>query len=111
MQGDLPFGCSRRVFLLGALQSRRCGLQPDLEWPYAAAMFHDIGITEPYRTSALRSEIDGANAVRDFLLERGVAEADARKVWLASHRTPHLMCRNLASGLTCTPRCLTGSSV
>ncbi len=36
--------------------------------------------------------IDGANAARDFLLERGVDAADARKVWLSIglHTTPEV---------------------
>jgi hypothetical protein len=53
-------------------------------------MFHDIGLTKPYRTSMLRFEVDGANAARDFLLDHGVSETDARKVWLsiALHTTP-----------------------
>lgn len=87
---DLLFDHSRRVFLFGALQGRRLGLQPDLELLYVAAMFHDLGLTERYRTSDVRFEVDGANAARDFLLERGVDAADARKVWLgiALHTTP-----------------------
>ncbi|MEE6170097.1 MULTISPECIES: HD domain-containing protein [unclassified Mycolicibacterium] len=89
-ESDLLFDHSRRVFLFGALQGRRRGLQPDLELLYAGAMFHDIGLTEPYRESQLRFEVDGANAAREFLLARGVDEADARKVWLgiALHTTP-----------------------
>ena len=82
-EDDLLFHHSRRVFLFGALQGRRRGLQPDLELLYVGAMFHDIGLTEAYRTSQLRFEVDGANAARDFLLERGVDEAAARKVWLS----------------------------
>jgi hypothetical protein len=89
-ENDLLFDHSRRVFLFGALQGLRRGLQPDLELLYVGAMFHDIGLTEGYRTSNLRFEVDGANAARDFLLQRGVDEADARKVWLsiALHTTP-----------------------
>lgn len=89
-EDELLFNHSRRVFLFGALQGRRRGLQPDPELLYAGAMFHDIGLTEGYRTSMLRFEVDGANAARDFLLERGVDEAAARKVWLsiALHTTP-----------------------
>jgi hypothetical protein len=86
----LLFNHSRRVFLFGALQGRRRGLEPDLELLYAGAMFHDIALTDGYRTSMLRFEVDGANAARDFLLERGIDEAAARKVWLsiALHTTP-----------------------
>ena len=89
-EDDLLFHHSRRVFLFGALQGRRRGLRPDLELLYVGAMFHDIGLTEAYRTSQLRFEVDGANAARDFLLQRGVDEAAARKVWLsiALHTTP-----------------------
>jgi HD domain len=89
-EDDLLFDHSRRVFLFGALQGRRRGLQPDLELLYAGAMFHDIGLTERYRSSTLRFEVDSANAARDFLLERGVDKADAGKVWLgiALHTTP-----------------------
>jgi hypothetical protein len=89
-EDDLLFHHSRRVFLFGALHGRRRGLKPDLELLYAGAMFHDIGLTERYRTSSLRFEVDGANAARDFLLERGVDQADVDKVWLsiALHTTP-----------------------
>lgn len=89
-EDDLLFKHSRRVFLFGVLQGRRRGLQPHLELLYAGAMFHDLGLTERCRGSSLRFEVDGANAARDFLLERGVDKADARKVWLgiALHTTP-----------------------
>jgi HD domain len=84
------FHHSRRVFFFGALQGFRRGLQPDLELLYVGAMFHDLGLTERYRTSNLRFEVDSANAARDFLLQRGLDQADARKVWLsiALHTTP-----------------------
>jgi HD superfamily phosphodiesterase len=89
-EDDLLFNHSRRVFLFGVLQGRRRGLQPDPELLYAGAMFHDIGLTPRYRDSTLRFEVDGANAARDFLLEHGVGETDADKVWLgiALHTTP-----------------------
>jgi hypothetical protein len=90
VEDDLLFHHSRRVFLFGALQGRRRGLSPDLELLYVGAMFHDIGLTERYRSSTLRFEVDSANAAREFLRQRGVGEADARKVWLsiALHTTP-----------------------
>jgi len=89
-EDELLFNHSRRVFLFGALQGHRRGLQPDLELLYAGAMFHDIGLTEGFRSSMLRFEVDGANAARDFLLQRGVDHTAARKVWLsiALHTTP-----------------------
>src|SRR2546421_3852025 len=81
-EDDLLFDHSRRVFMFGVLQGRRRGLQADLELLYAGAMFHDLGLTERYRTSTLRFEVDGANAARAFLLEHGENEADAAQVWL-----------------------------
>jgi hypothetical protein len=89
-EDDLLFDHSRRVFLFGALQGRRRGLQPDLELLYAGAMFHDLGLTARYRTSTLRFEVNGADAARDFLVQHGVDKADAQKVWLsiALHTTP-----------------------
>lgn len=88
---DLLFDHSRRVFFFGVLQGRRRGLQPDLELLYTGAMFHDLGLTESYRdSSTVRFEVDGANAAREFLLQRGIDEAGARNVWLgiALHTTP-----------------------
>jgi HD superfamily phosphodiesterase len=90
-EDDLLFDHSRRVFFFGALQGRRRSLDPDLELLYAGAMFHDVGLTDPYRTSStLRFEVDSANLARDFLLERGVDRATAHTVWLsiALHTTP-----------------------
>ena len=86
------FQHSRRVYLFGALHARRLGLQPDPELLYVAAMFHDLGLTARYGTSTQRFETDGADAARDFLLEHGVGQSDADKVWLgiALHTTPEV---------------------
>jgi hypothetical protein len=90
-EDDLLFDHSRRVYFLGVMQGRRRGLHPDLELLYAGAMFHDVGLTEPYRsTSTSRFEVDSADLARDFLMDRGVDAAVARTVWLgvALHTTP-----------------------
>jgi HD superfamily phosphodiesterase len=90
VEDDLLFNHSRRVFLFGALQGERRGIDPDLELLYVGAMFHDIGLTPLYRDSMLRFEVDGANAADRFLRERGYDDATVRKVWLsiALHTTP-----------------------
>jgi HD domain len=59
---DLLYHHSRRVYLFGALTGQRKGLAYDPELLYVGAMFHDIGLTEQYRHSMLRFEVDGANA-------------------------------------------------
>lgn len=89
-ESDMLFQHSRRVYLWGALIGRRRGLGFDPELLYAAAMFHDIGITHHYHDSQRRFEIDGADAARDFLRARGIAEPEIEKVWLAIalHTTP-----------------------
>jgi hypothetical protein len=57
---------------------------------YVGAMFHDIGLTEGYRQSQLRFEVDGANAARTFLRSYGIPEASVELVWdaIALHTTP-----------------------
>jgi len=90
LEGEMLFQHSRRVYLWGALIGRRKRLDFDPELLYAAAMFHDIGITPHYHGSQLRFEVDGANAARDFLRARGIAENEVERVWLAIalHTTP-----------------------
>lgn len=89
-ENDLLFHHSRRVFLFGALMGEQRGLAVDLELLYAGAMFHDLGLTDAYSSSQLRFEVDGANAVRDFLTDRGVDAESAASVWMAValHTTP-----------------------
>ena len=87
---DLLYHHSRRVYLFGALTGQRKGLPYDPELLYVGAMFHDIGLTEQYRDSMLRFEVDGANAARDFLRKYGVPESSVEMVWdaIALHTTP-----------------------
>ncbi|MCT7659744.1 HD domain-containing protein [Mycobacterium deserti] len=90
VEDDLLFDHSRRVFLFGALQGRRLGIDSDLELLYVGAMFHDIGLTTGFGDSTLRFEVDGANEAAKFLRDRGFDDAVVRKVWLsiALHTTP-----------------------
>ena len=87
---DLLFHHSTRVYLFGALTGQRKRLKDDPELLYVGAMFHDIGLTEAYRESRLRFEVDGANAARDFLRSYGIPEASVETVWdaIALHTTP-----------------------
>jgi hypothetical protein len=89
-ESELLFHHSVRVYYWGALSGKRHGLRFDPELLYAAAMFHDIGITPHYHGSQLRFEVDGANAARDFLRGRGMPDDGIEKVWLAIalHTTP-----------------------
>src|SRR4051812_23619711 len=71
-ESELLFDHSLRVYLFGALQGRRLGLSYDPELLYIGAIFHDLGLTEEYRSPDERFEVDGANAARRFLERHGV---------------------------------------
>jgi len=90
LEFELLFHHSRRVFLFGALAGRHRNLAFDPELLYVGAMFHDVGLTERFRKSQLRFEVDSANAARAFLQGHGVREADVDAVWtaIALHTTP-----------------------
>jgi hypothetical protein len=89
-ESELLFHQSSRVFLFGALTGQRRGLRYDPELLYVGAMFHDIALTEAYRDSRLRFEVDGANAARNFLRGYGLHEESIETVWtaIALHTTP-----------------------
>ena len=86
----LLFHHSSRVYYWGALAGKRRGLRFDPELLYAGAMFHDMGLTDQYSSPNERFEVDGANAVRDFLRSHGIAQQDIDTVWtaIALHTTP-----------------------
>ncbi|MFE1949864.1 HD domain-containing protein [Streptomyces sp. NPDC059524] len=90
--GTLLYDHSRRVYLFGALRGRRRGLDYDPELLYVAALFHDLGLTPKYATSAQRFEIDGADAARDFLTRHGLPLERTRTAWtaIALHTTPEI---------------------
>ena len=78
-ESELLFDHSLRVYLFGALQGRRLGLSYDPELLYIGAIFHDMGLTEEYRSPDERFEVDGPNAL---VTREGVA------VFLAPGRIP-----------------------
>ncbi|MEW2069277.1 HD domain-containing protein [Streptomyces sp. NPDC007346] len=88
----LVFDHSRRVFLFGALRGREQGLDFDPELLYVGAMFHDLGLTERFRRTDQRFEIDGADEARRFLSAHGVTGEPADRVWtaIALHTTPEI---------------------
>ncbi|WP_327128690.1 HD domain-containing protein [Streptomyces sp. NBC_01727] len=87
---DLIYDHSRRVYFFGALQGRNRDLSFDPELLYTAAMFHDLGLGEPFHGSGRRFEVDSADEARRFLRARQVPEDSVRRVWtaIALHTTP-----------------------
>ena len=74
---------SMRVFLFAMLIGRRRALTFDPELLYAAALFHDLGLTAAYHHSQRRFELDGAHALRAFLLRHQVPHEQINEAWLA----------------------------
>jgi HD superfamily phosphodiesterase len=89
-ESSLLFHHSSRVYYWGALAGKRRGLRFDPELLYAGAMFHDMGLTHQHSSAEERFEVDGANAARDFLRSRAIAQQDIETVWtaIALHTTP-----------------------
>ncbi|MEU8799603.1 HD domain-containing protein [Spirillospora sp. NPDC048819] len=88
----LLFDHSRRVFVWGSLRGREQGVRFDPELLYVGAMFHDLGLTERFRRTDQRFEIDGADEARRFLHAHGVTGEAADRVWtaIALHTTPEI---------------------
>ncbi len=86
----LLFHHSSRVFYFAALAGQRLGLKFDPELLYCGCMFHDMGLTHQHSSACERFEVDGANAAREFLQERGIDQQDIDTVWtsIALHTTP-----------------------
>ncbi|MGW5939395.1 HD domain-containing protein [Streptomyces celluloflavus] len=89
---DLIYHHSRRVYLFGARHGQEHGLAFDPELVYIGALFHDLGLTEKFRSSQQRFELDGADEARAFLTARGIPEDRVRLVWegIALHTTPEI---------------------
>jgi hypothetical protein len=87
---EMLFNHSVRVYVFGAIKGLRGQLEFDPELLYVAALFHDIGLVDPFHTDSRRFEVDGADAAREFLRSHGIPEAGADLVWqaIALHSTP-----------------------
>jgi hypothetical protein len=66
-------------------------IAPDAELLAVAAILHDLGLTERYNGEN-RFEVDGANAAREFMKDRGISAQQTQVVWdaIALHTTPTL---------------------
>jgi HD domain len=80
-----------RSWLFGILLSEATEVMPDAELLAVAAILHDLGLTERY-TAENRFEVDGANAAREFMKDRGISAQQTQVVWdaIALHTTPTL---------------------
>ena len=80
-----------RSWLFGILLSEGAKIAPDPELLAVSAVLHDLGLTDRY-TAENRFEVDGANAARAFLKDRGIPTQQMQVVWdaIALHTTPSI---------------------
>ena len=80
-----------RSWLFGILLSEGAEPAPDPELLAVSAVLHDLGLTDRY-TAENRFEVDGANAARAFLKDRGISTQQTQVVWdaIALHTTPSI---------------------
>ena len=78
-----------RSWLFGVLIAEGANPAPDPELLAVSAVLHDLGLTDHYNGQE-RFEVDGANAARTFMRERGIPAHQVQLVWdaIALHTTP-----------------------
>lgn len=86
----LLFNHSHRVFFWANEMGRQTGQKFDLELLFVCAAFHDFGLLERFSSADDRFEVDGANAVRQFLEHHDVPAARIQVAWdaISLHTTP-----------------------
>ena len=77
---DVLFNHVMRCYWFAELFAQKEGTRVDSEMIFLSAVLHDLGLTD-LATGPHRFEIEGAGAARNFLVERGVSEDRAQKVW------------------------------
>ena len=77
---DTLFNHVMRCYWFGELFAQQEGKKVDSELMFLSAVLHDLGLTER-APGPRRFEIEGAGVARTFLVERGVSEDRAQKVW------------------------------
>jgi hypothetical protein len=77
-----------RSWLFAVLIAEETKPALDPELLAVSAVLHDLGLTDRYAAEE-RFEVDGANAARAFVEERGIASQQAQLVWdaIALHTT------------------------
>jgi hypothetical protein len=82
------FNHAMRSWLFGVIIAEGAKPAPDPELLAVSAILHDLGLTDRYSAQE-RFEVDGANAARSFLKERGIPAQQIQVVWdaIALHTT------------------------
>ena len=80
VSNDTLFNHVMRCYWFGELFAQQEDKKVDSELMFLSAVLHDLGFTDR-ASGPHRFEIEGAGAARTFLVERGVSEDRAQKVW------------------------------
>jgi len=82
------FNHAMRSWLFSVLIAEQAKPGPDPELLAVSAVLHDLGLTNRYSAQE-RFEVDGADAARSFLKERGIPPHQIQLVWdaIALHTT------------------------
>jgi hypothetical protein len=89
----LLFNHSHRVFFWANEFGRQTGEPFDTELLFICAAFHDLGLLKKFSSNEDRFEVDGANAVRQFLEHHDVPAARIQVAWdaISLHTTPGIV--------------------
>ena len=89
----LLFNHSHRVFFWANEMGRETKQNFDMELLFICAAFHDFGLLERFSSVDDRFEVDGANAVRQFLEHHDVPAARIQVAWdaISLHTTPGIV--------------------
>src|ERR1700751_1823914 len=89
----LLFNHSHRVFFWANELGRQSGEKYDQELLFICAAFHDMGLLKKFSSADDRFEVDGANAVRQFLEHHEVPAARIQLAWdaISLHPTPGIV--------------------
>ncbi|MDQ2585226.1 HD domain-containing protein [Saccharothrix yanglingensis] len=78
---EVLFNHVMRSYHFGVLLLERAGARYDRELLFIGSVLHDLGLVERFTTPTERFELDGADAARRFLRERGMAADRVDVVW------------------------------
>ena len=102
------FNHAMRSWLFAEMIGRAKGISYDREIVAIGTVLHDIGLTAAI-TGPYRFEVNGAQAVRSFIAERGITDRRAQLLWdlvalnstpsLALHKEPEVAVGTMGIGL------------
>lgn len=80
VSSDVLFNHVMRCYWFAELFAQKEGIKVDSELMFLSAVLHDLGLTD-HAPGPHRFEIEGASAARTFLVEKGIDDDRAQKVW------------------------------